>query len=264
MLYYSCDNMRNRNIENLLNTYLRYSTKKEEYETRFNEPLSDLIKKLVSALDNLSFLELIQGYIEYCDILEVKKENNDETLKLFYSVIESKLDKVEFLPLLNAFSDLFVEYINAETKLIPVNNRIGVYAEYIKDESYLSYAMKRKNKTKEELIKSYRDEIQSWSELKEKYDLKFHHLERLYLCIQIFLEDKLNHLNFEEIVPIQYEINEIVDIISEQILIMKEKKLDDKYQPDLISLCNKLVPNHHYLDSLDELKKSKINNNEVK
>ena len=246
-----------RNIESLLNSYLRYCNNEEEYLEKFKEPLSNLVEKINESLLSLSINDLTNLYMKYSDIDLINKEKNVKVLNLLYNFLEMKFENTSFLELLNIFSEVFVEYINIETKLIPINNRIGVYDEYIKDDSYLNYAMNRQHKSKEELIKVYREEIQNWSEIKGKYDFKFYHLERLYFCMQIFLEDKLNHLKFEEITPIQYEINEIVDKILEQILRMNEKTFDDKYQHEVISLCNKLVPNHNYLAFLEEIKKSR-------
>jgi len=85
MLYSNRDSMK-ENI-NLINSYLRYVSKKEEDEKDYNKDFKTLEDAVIDNLNSLTFKGLVELYIKYTDLEYVKTyENLNSFIDLIYQM----------------------------------------------------------------------------------------------------------------------------------------------------------------------------------
>ena len=191
----------------LLDLYIKYNNKKEEYEKKYHKSFNDISNEIETMLENSSFLELTSLYLKYTNIYFLKNNDLSNLLELIYENILKKLETIETIDILDFLADLFHRILEVERNIEVDQNIMRVRSYNIQDDFFLELQSRRLHRTKEQLISQCKDELSIYHSNLILSKLSFKYLDELQNAIFSFLDKRISKLTAEEKDKLNQKIN---------------------------------------------------------
>lgn len=238
----------------IIDLFLRYCNKKEEYEKETKKSFDSLYEEFLESLNSMSAKELLGLFIQYTSINSLDENKNiHEFLGILYEVYLEKIEKLSFLETLELYVEIFNKVYGLDLEMSKTKNILNTRIYNLEDDYYIEREANKSRVTKEEFLKKYRDNLETFKQDIDKYNRVFVYMDCLQNDMLIELERKIvslqNNENKEEITTVTRELNEKIETNSEEIL-KRRKFLRDKDAIDRFAKLNE-VSIYELVDSLD-------------
>jgi len=252
MLYSNRDSMK-ENI-NLINSYLRYVSKKEEDEKDYNKDFKTLEDAVIDNLNSLTFKGLVELYIKYTDLEYVKTyENLNSFIDLIYQNIINKLGSISLVKTIDIYADVFLTEIKLDEDMRPHKDIVVYRTPSLLDDNYVQGEAIRKQLSKDDYLERQREFINYHKIEVEKYETSIKYIDKLQTSLVTYIEASL--IKLSEIDKNELEIAIGTRIINNSLEIIKMKELlKDKGALDSRSKMNEIHVSNIRLGLIEEIR----------
>lgn len=207
------------NEKRIINLYLKYVDKKDEYNKDFNNDFDVLCLELNNYLDNLELKKLIELYTEYASIYNIRTFSNiDNFLDVLYEKIISKFKNVSLMKILDLYVNVFNSTLKIDENYKACKNTINARERNLNSEMELENLIKCQSKSRETFISEYKKENLSFKKELLYYQRSFEKNDKLQDAFLIYLESNFKEINEQERGNLLSTINRRIETNSKEIL----------------------------------------------
>lgn len=212
----------------LINLYLKFLDKKEEYEKVYHKPFN-VLEELQNNLSSLSLNELIELYQKYATNINIQREKTPiEIFDLLYQIIIIQLNEVSLMKEIDLYADFFNKILDFEETINTYQNIVSAKSFYANDEYYIERQISKEKLSKEELLKQKRGELEYYIQILTTLEKSYNILDKLQDAILVNIESRIDRSKEDENSHLLETINNRIEKNSKEILRRKELQANKK------------------------------------